>query len=535
MMGRRVVFIVLSILLTLLYVQGINVPAAEASTVYQGDLILTGNNVTTIEGRFDINGSIRVEENATLFLRNAVLNFTQSKHSEFGMTFQNPLNGNPRLVIENTTITSNYILYVNLHGNTSVTGNHLTAPHEIRFHSYDNSFISLLNSSFKTDFSVHDSSLITISNSDFTFFIASDQSNITITNCTINQNLNVYGNSTVNAIDCTIYNVHSQVFSANGSINNLQSNNISYWNLRLNSSMILAPTGWTPNITLLNSIVSRWSFTLKGSSNVTISNSRLAFLLSSNTASTSIYNSSISSWVNLSDSANCHLYNTPIGTVWSNEDATLWLVNSTHHSTNLSDFGKVYVSWYLDVHIVDSLDQDVLSSNVAVSYPNGSLVISESTDSNGLARFQLIEKMENATDEYHIGDYGVEASYESHIEETSINMTDNKQVTIKLEDYTIPEPEDPTEEPSEPSSEEPSDQPSEQPTTEEPTEEPTELPSEEPTENSEDTFEQPTEQPSGEAIGETFALNFTTIAIIAAGGVIGASALGAYWMIRRRK
>ena len=31
--------------------------------IFQGDLILQGNNVTVIEGRFDINGSIIVEEN----------------------------------------------------------------------------------------------------------------------------------------------------------------------------------------------------------------------------------------------------------------------------------------------------------------------------------------------------------------------------------------------------------------------------------------------------------------------------------------
>lgn len=45
---------------------------ASSDGVYQGNLILNGNNVTLIEGRFDINGSIIVEENATLILRNAV-------------------------------------------------------------------------------------------------------------------------------------------------------------------------------------------------------------------------------------------------------------------------------------------------------------------------------------------------------------------------------------------------------------------------------------------------------------------------------
>jgi len=56
-----------------------NIPQIKASSdIHQGDLVLVGNNVTVIEGQFDINGSILVEENATLILRNAVLNFTQA-------------------------------------------------------------------------------------------------------------------------------------------------------------------------------------------------------------------------------------------------------------------------------------------------------------------------------------------------------------------------------------------------------------------------------------------------------------------------
>ena len=56
--------------------------------------------MTSIEGRFDINGSILIEDNATLILRDAVLNFTQSHSYEFRMNLQNPFDGNPRLIVE---------------------------------------------------------------------------------------------------------------------------------------------------------------------------------------------------------------------------------------------------------------------------------------------------------------------------------------------------------------------------------------------------------------------------------------------------
>ena len=47
------------LLATLLFVGKENIPSVEASPdTYQGDLVLAGNNVTVIEGVFNINGSI---------------------------------------------------------------------------------------------------------------------------------------------------------------------------------------------------------------------------------------------------------------------------------------------------------------------------------------------------------------------------------------------------------------------------------------------------------------------------------------------
>ena len=110
------------LLLALLFLGKVNIPLVKASPdIYQGDLVLTGNNVTVIEGRFDINGSIFVEENATLILKDTILNFTfGSPHS---LNLQNPVNGNPRLIANNATIigmsTSRY------YGNGTVSGGRL--------------------------------------------------------------------------------------------------------------------------------------------------------------------------------------------------------------------------------------------------------------------------------------------------------------------------------------------------------------------------------------------------------------------------
>jgi hypothetical protein len=76
------------------------------SVIHQGNLVISGNNLTVLEGRFDINGSIIVEQNATLFLRDAILNFTQ-KGRNHNITLRNPAAGNPRLIAYNSTLTSN--------------------------------------------------------------------------------------------------------------------------------------------------------------------------------------------------------------------------------------------------------------------------------------------------------------------------------------------------------------------------------------------------------------------------------------------
>jgi hypothetical protein len=435
------VILVSCLLVTLLFLGKENIPPVQASPdIYQGDLVLAGNNVTAIEGRFDINGSIIVEENATLHLKNAVLNFTQSENRQFDMAFQNPLNGNPRLMIENATITSEYVLYVNLHANSSVVGDNLSSTNRITVLAYDDSFISLSNSSFGSDFLAYDSSIITMSDSSFKFLNGHDYSNIAITNCTITANLNVHGNSTVNAMDCTIDNVHSQVFSVNCSFNNLQQGIVRYWNLRLNGSVMLAPTGWTPNITLLNTGVDNWSFMPNGSSNVTISNTKLAFLWSYGSASTSVYNSTIRSWIDANGFSTCYLYDTTIENfAQSNENSTIWLVNSTYYSTRFYDSGRIYVSWYLGVNVIDSIDQDVPSANVTATYPNATVVESRWADANGRAKFTLLEKMMNATGEYPVGNYTVEATYDIYSDVTTVNMTENQQIILTLADFVIPE------------------------------------------------------------------------------------------------
>ena len=50
-----------------------------------------------------------------------------------------------------------------------------------------------------------------------------------------------------------------------------------------------------------------------------------------------------------------------------------------------------------------------------------------------------MEKMMNATGEYPVGNYTVEATYDIYSDQTTANMTENQQITLTLEEFVIPE------------------------------------------------------------------------------------------------
>jgi len=383
---RKLMFVILvsCLLVTLLFVGKENIPLVKASPdIYQGDLVLAGNNVTTIEGRFDINGSIRVEENATLILRNAIINFTQAENYQFRMIFQNAANGNPRLQSTNTTITSsnNRWFMVEL---------------------LENSTATISNTTMTSYLNTRDSANASVSNSRIRFLVASSSVFLSVFNSTISYTLQTNGSPQVFVSNSSIAKVNLRLESVNCSISNFGPGIFPFWNYHLNCSATVSPDGYAPNITITHCTIDSWQLSFQGRSNATITNSTLSTLFS--------------------------YYNTKI-----------WLVNSTASHIQYHMEGQVYVSWYLDIHVMDSLDQDVPLANVTVTFPNATLAESKFTDANGWASFTLMEKMMNATGEYPVGNYTVEATYETYSDVKSVNMTENKQVTLTLEGFVIPE------------------------------------------------------------------------------------------------
>ena len=593
---KRLVFAVLisCVLLSLAFVWKEQILTVKASPdVFQGNLILNGNNVTTIEGTFDINGSIIVEENATLALKNAVVNFTQASSRQFNMTFRNPANGNPRLIVSNATLKSNYGFYVYFYGNSTAFTDGLRVYEYVYF--YDTSFAVVMNSpsilflwcyqssnvqisgSQFVQMRCHDSSAISISNSSIANFVeVYDSSNTSISNCTI-KGFGIYGSSVTTISDSTIEytyfqggsssilalydseigffrdwgsgkisvsNCTTNSFEVMGSSHVFLSNCLNYGEMRLNYSSIISISNqllangsivveenatlvlenavlnftqtedWLHGIILRNAangypslqvsnttITSNYKYSIKlyqnssaaiydsqftalsgqycwlwtydsavaschnltvrglscaSTSSVSIFNSTMTSLNTYGSSTASVYDSDIysarsygTSAISMGESAMSYVYgfessvqnisDSIIDWIYAHNETSVWLINSTYTASLISGESKIFVLWYLDVHVVDSIGQDVPSANVSATYPNSTIAESKLTDTSGWSRLILLEKMKNATADYPIGNYTVTAVYETYSDQETVNMTENKQLTLTLEELVIPE------------------------------------------------------------------------------------------------
>jgi 5-hydroxyisourate hydrolase-like protein (transthyretin family) len=349
---------------------------------YQGDLILNDDNVTIIEGHFEINGSIFVEENATLILRNAIVNFTTAGS---GIFMQNPANGNPRLQAENTEI-------VGLSDN--------------RF--YDNSSATFSNFTTNAFFYLSDKTNVTVLDSTFGGIQARDFSTVTISNSTL-QNLSIV------------------LMSGNASVVTLSSGFFKHWDFWVNCSVAFKLQTSAPDVALNQTTINTWSFSFQGTSTATITKCILSQLHANMAAF---------------PSGNIDVYDSVISTVELYSSTTVTLTNTTCTLLDPRQSSKIDVYWYLDVHVLDDSPtpgQSVQLANATAVFSNGTLAKQALTGVDGWTRLTLMEKMKNATGDYPVGTYSINATYLSYSSGATANMTENQAITLTLEGFIIPE------------------------------------------------------------------------------------------------
>ncbi len=404
--------------------------------IYQGDLILDDNDVYTIEGEFNINGSIIVKENATLILRNATLNFTQTAHNQFSMTFQNPVDGNPRLIVENASIlTNNYALDVNFWGNSTAEINGLFTSEYIEFSLFSKSSIKLSNSTCEHSYiSTQQSSSITASNSTFHGIYAWDPTEVLISNCTLKE---VHADSRTNFVltNCIINQyLGIGTSDSNYSVNGLKLGFFHYWNFPLNCSAVGSSI---PNLTLEDTYVSNWNFYLRAHTNATFSNSNL-YTITLREFSQGIFHNTTVNTLNTYDYSTVYSFDSEGNFVNALGNSRIWAVNSTAATPYVGGQAEIYIYWYLDVHVIDLNSDDVPYANVTAKYSNSSIAETKQADAYGWARLTLMYAMVNATGDYPVGTYTIIGEYDGYSDEESIEMFWNQIITLQLP-FVIPE------------------------------------------------------------------------------------------------
>jgi len=368
---------------------------------FQGDLILSGNNVTVIDGDFDFNGSIIVEENATLILRNGVVNFTQTRDRQFNVTLRNPLNGNPRLTASNVTLTSKHELPIYLKQNSSADISDSVLQKTSTF-QYDTSIMNVQNSTIEYTLWSYVSSTINVLNSTIGSTMTYDSSTL------------FFSNSTVSSLNIAPY-------SANCTISKLKPGLFGHWNFISNCSVNTLPASTAPNVTLIDTRVNSWRFGFYGASTTTVADSTIGDFSAFGSTFLRVYDSSIMSGL------------------YARHNAVILLINSTYHYiSGIDDSATISIAWHVNVHVVDSNADDVPSANVTASYQNATLAESEMTGLDGWTKLALVERIMNDTGEYPTGNCTIKATYEAHLNSTTVNVTENMQITLSLP-FVVPE------------------------------------------------------------------------------------------------
>jgi uncharacterized protein YrrD len=280
---------------------------------------------------------------------------------------------------------------------------------------------------------------INMSNSLLMFDLGTyDNSSIEILNSTLGS-IHAEGGYAVNLSNSTIkYHLAPRAYSANISITELQPDFFTYWNFRLNCSVTVAKDGKASNITLTNTQVNGWLLYLWQLSKATINNSKLKDIFAYDLTAITINNSIIYS-IHTYDNAYIETYNSIIYSADLYENSKLWLINSTSNSTQHYDKSTTYIASILSVHVIDSIDQNVPLANVTAAYENGTIADEALTSMDGTATLKLIEKIINASSEQTIKNYNINATYETHLTTTRIDITENKKIIVKLENLIVPE------------------------------------------------------------------------------------------------
>ncbi len=387
------------------------------------DLVLQGNNVTVMEGYHQLNRSIYVEENATLVLRNAVLNFSSTFSYQFETWLGNPEGGSPRLIVENSEIVTpgNYQHQIYFYHNSTGTIRGLETSEGVRIQGYHDSVIDISDSVVRG-----------------VVVYGRMNSRINVTNSTV---VGLYGegNTRVYARNCTIGNkVNVVIQSANVTIEDLHPGYVSYWNLTGNHSISHDPLDWNPTMVIEDSQVTGFGLHFSRAANVTIRNSDLRSIIATRDSRLHVEDSTTDFAFSTRDETEIEVHDCYFGSSSAQDNSTLTVTNCTFQNHWLNDRSSKTEYWYLRLTVVDPAGSPIPGAAVEITQP-GAIIATEETNQDGEAVLTLLGGTTNATGYYSAGPYDIAASHLTYTNRTTIEMDGNRVQDIILP-IPVPEP-----------------------------------------------------------------------------------------------
>ena len=384
---------------------------------YDGDITLKDNECLCIYGLLNLNGSIIAEENATLILRNAWINLTQTYSDQFTITFR----GNARLIVENSNITSDYSFMINFENNSTATINGLlTNAYILIFMHYSSADIT--NSTLLRNLYVYSFAKVYASN------------------CTIDRTVALFNNAECILSNCTVNDwITITVSSINATILDLKPGYINHWNFIENCTVEVDSAGHAPNITIIETHVDGWQLNTYGYSNITILRSEFSCLYFYGSTKAAIYRSNVAISTSTHENANCYLEDTTTFYLYLYGNSRVQTTNVTITIGNATvyDNAKLYVGWWLNITVTDQEGTPVPNVTLNITDSEGTTVTSGKIDK--WTKVKLLGKIVNATGtEYEFGEYTIDAEYEGHFSSATVLMNGNKEVTITLP-FILPE------------------------------------------------------------------------------------------------
>ncbi len=291
--------------------------------------------------------------------------------------------------------------------------------------AYDSSKVSLFSTTIKGLLSAHDTSIITADGSTIEWLTARGSSKLKLSKCTfpsmyfndfsqasISKSkiglLHTYDWSRVSILDPNATELHvrdSSIVSikgirganikqlniycknTKGAFNGLKPDTYNQWNSLTDASIVVDSGGSAPNITLDTVKISDgWSLFFSGSTNVSITDSKITHLRVSGTTTAHLLNTNISSY-------------------------------------DISSKAKIHVYWYLKVHAAGD-------ATVKVSYYNGTAQESKTTDGNGLASFIVLEKTIDNSGTYATEDYLVDVTSPEYSQSQWVTINRNMELVL---------------------------------------------------------------------------------------------------------